>query len=161
MSEAQFRQVMGHFATGVVVAATRDASGTPTGLTCNSVTSVSLDPPLVLFCVDRDSTTRASFLHTRAFSLSILSEADQATSRQFASADPSARFDGVTVTQAATGMPILSHALAWLDCELHEAVEAGDHTILLGRVLALGVRDDAAEALPLLYYRGKYRALVP
>jgi flavin reductase (DIM6/NTAB) family NADH-FMN oxidoreductase RutF len=161
MSEDQFRQVMGHFATGVVVAATRDASGIPTGLTCNSVTSVSLDPPLVLFCLDRSSTTRPSFLHTRAFSLSILGEEDETTSRQFASTDAEARFQGIPVREGITGVPILTDALAWLDCVLHEVVEAGDHTIFLGRVQAMGVREDAGKSLPLLYYRGKYRGLSP
>lgn len=159
MSGDQFRRVMGHFATGIVVAATRDESGLPAGLTCNSFTSVSLDPPLVLFCVDRNSTTLPAFLHTRAFSLSILSEEDEEVSRQFASADPKARFDGVAVQTASTGVPILTSALAWIDCDLHEAVEAGDHMILLGHVRATGTCDEQTAGRPLLYFRGKYRSL--
>jgi flavin reductase (DIM6/NTAB) family NADH-FMN oxidoreductase RutF len=156
-----FRQVMGHFATGIVVATTRDPDGAPAGLTCNSVTSVSLDPPLVLFCVDRDSKTLPAFLQARAFALSILRETDEAVSRRFATGEPTTRFVDTPTWTAETGMPILSSALAWLDCDLHETVEAGDHRILLGRVRASGVSASPGAVQPLLYFRGKYRTLSP
>ncbi len=159
MTGVQFRYVMGHFATGIVVAATLDEAGAPAGLTCNSVTSVSLDPPLVLFCVDRDSTTLSAFLHSRAFTLSILREEDEAVSRRFATGEPGSRFVETPTRTAETGMPILASALAWLDCDLHETVEAGDHRILLGRVRASGIGLVANEARPLLYFLGKYRTL--
>ncbi|TVP45464.1 MAG: flavin reductase [Gemmatimonadales bacterium] len=158
IEETRFRQTMGHFATGVAVAATRLPDGSFVGLTCNSLASVSLDPPLVLFCVDHQATSRAALLESGAFSLSLLARDDEALSRRFAAAVPDLRFEGLALREAVTGSPILASALAWLDCSLWKTVEAGDHTVIFGRVEAGGFREDGD---PLVYFRGRYGTLSP
>lgn len=154
----RFRTTMGHFVTGVAVATTRGADGLPVGLTCNSVTSVSLAPPLVLFCVDHGAQSRTAFLEAGHFALSLLGEGQEALSNRFATADPDTRFEGVQTRDGVTGAPLLEGALAWLDCTLEQTVEAGDHTILIGRVEAADTRHGGA---PLVYFQGRYGTLAP
>jgi flavin reductase (DIM6/NTAB) family NADH-FMN oxidoreductase RutF len=154
----QLRRAMGHFATGVAVAATRLPDGTPVGLTCNSLTSVSLDPPLVLFCVDRKASSLAAFLDTGVFALSLLGAQAEEVSWRFALGDPEARFDGLSTHAEVTGAPVLEGALAWLDCTVWRTVEAGDHVVIFGGVEAAGHDLDAD---PLVYFRGAYRTLGP
>jgi len=158
IDKADFRRVMGCFATGVVVATTRDAEGERVGITCNSVTSVSLDPPLVLFCVDQKASSHEAFATSGHFALSILREDDESLSRKFASAGTVDRFLEVETREVATGSPILTSALAWIDCAVWKTVEAGDHTIFIGEVRALGA---APGGDPLLYLQGRYRSLTP
>jgi flavin reductase (DIM6/NTAB) family NADH-FMN oxidoreductase RutF len=158
MDGTRFRRTMGHFVTGVAVATTRLPDGTLTGLTCNSLTSVSLDPPLVLFCVDHAATSRAAFLEAGHFALSLLAREDVEISDRFALGDPDLRFEGLAFRTEATGAPILDGALAWLDCTLWKTIEAGDHTVIIGRVETAGFREDAD---PLLYFRGRYGTLAP
>jgi flavin reductase len=152
---ARFRAVLGRFATGVGVMTTvRD--GVPHGMTANAVASVSLDPQLVLVCVERTAIMARELEDSGVFALSFL-PADQAPlSDRFA--DPSRpqgrdQFDGVSTRTAATGSPILEGALGWLDCRVWDSYDGGDHVIVVGEVLALdvGPADD-----PLLYYRSGY-----
>lgn len=173
----RFRQTMGHFATGVAVATTRRPDGDPVGLTCNSIASVSLDPPLVLFCVDHEAHSRSAFLEAGHFSLSLLGRDQEALSLRFASGSVTDRFEGLSLAEGATGAPVLDGAIASLDCTLWKAVEAGDHTILIGRVEAArwggteeggeggraGETSPSEEASgdPLLYFRGRYASLAP
>lgn len=154
----RFRRTMGHFVTGVAVATTRLPDGTLAGLTCNSLTSVSLAPPLVLFCVDRSAASRAAFLEAGHFALSLLTQEDVKISERFALAAPELRFEGLAVRAEATGAPILEGALAWLDCTLWKTIEAGDHTVIIGRVETAGFREDGD---PLLYFRGRYGSVAP
>lgn len=158
IEETRFRQTMGHFVTGVAVAATRLPDGSLVGLTCNSLASVSLDPPLVLFCVDRQAASRSALLESGAFALSLLSHRDQALSTRFAAEAADLRFEGLALREAVTGSPILESALAWLDCTLWKTVEAGDHTVIFGRVEAGGFQEDGA---PLVFFRGRYGTLAP
>lgn len=151
-----FRAVMGHYATGVTVVTTRGPDDRPTGLTVNSFTSVSLDPPLVLFCLDRAAGSGPAFASSDCFAVNILGAGQSAVSARFA--DPVApRFvdDGTTVWE--TGAPILTTALAALDCRVHARHDGGDHVILVGRVLRAAVMHDAP---PLVYWRGGYHGLV-
>ncbi len=157
MKEAEaFRSVMSHFATGVTVLTGADPEGTPVGLTANSFTSVSLDPPLVLVCVSNDSTSRSAILETGRFAISVLRREDEPLSRRFAGPTREIRFDDLVLRRAATGAPILERSLAWLDCTLWKVVEAGDHSVLFGRVEACGVTGDGA---PLVFFQGQYRTV--
>lgn len=146
------RKALGAFATGVTIVTTEAPDGTPRGFTANSFTSVSLDPPLVLVCIARAAGSAATFTAARHFAISILSEEQRATSALFASpvAD---RFVATPWRRGHSGSPLIAGAAAWFDCAMHETVDAGDHVILIGRVLAF---DHAEEAVPLGYCRGAY-----
>ncbi|OYQ32707.1 flavin reductase [Niveispirillum lacus] len=150
-----FRDTLGCFATGVCIASTSDKDGRPVGLTVNSFTSVSLDPPLVLFCLDNRSESLSAFLEAPGFALSILSAEQQSLSNRFARDPAGTRWDGLAAVTGKGGAPLIEGALAMLDCAHHATHPGGDHTILVGRVLGYANRTGA----PLLYYRGGYAAL--
>jgi flavin reductase (DIM6/NTAB) family NADH-FMN oxidoreductase RutF len=141
---------MSCFPTGVTVVATRDAEGRPVGLTVNSFTSVSLDPPLVLVCINRDANTHDLLLESGGFAVSILAGTQKDVAARFASRPSEGRFDGVDWSPAPSGHPIVTRCAAWLDCAIHEVVTAGDHTIILGRAVAADWTDEPA----LLFHRG-------
>jgi flavin reductase (DIM6/NTAB) family NADH-FMN oxidoreductase RutF len=150
----QFRQVMGHFATGITIVTTRGANGKPYGLTVNSFTSVSLNPVLVLVCLDNKLSGLHSFKDAKHFGVSILSEHQEDISRMFATKDserpPSIYFEGPL------GMPLLRNSLAVMECEIVNVYAGGDHQVFLGEVQSAEVfRLEGA----LLYFRGKYQRL--
>jgi len=150
---ATMRTVMGHFATGVaVITATHD--GEPVGLAANSFTSVSLDPPLVLFCVATSSSTWPRIEAAGRFCVNFLGEDAEQTCRVFAS--PGDRFAQVAWHPGVTGAPVLDDALAYADCETEAIHAGGDHVIVVGRVVELGHR----EGKPLCFYRGGYGRFV-
>lgn len=157
IDEADFRRIMGHFATGVAVVATRDADGALRGLTANAVASVSLEPPLVLACVDRGAESHDAIAASGRFSVNVLAAGQEALARRFAEWPAGLKFDGIGHRTAATGAPVLEDALAWVDCRLWAAYPGGDHTIFVGEVAAGGARD----ASPLLYFRGGYGRFEP
>jgi flavin reductase (DIM6/NTAB) family NADH-FMN oxidoreductase RutF len=158
MDDIEFRRVMGHFATGVTVVTATSGAGEPYGLTANAISSVSLDPTLVLVCVERTADTEPVIREAGAFAINILpEERGEVLARRFAETDRHARFSGVAHRPGSTGAPILDRALAWLDCTVHEVVPGGDHTIFLGKVVA----GDAGEGAPLIYYRGGYGRFQP
>ncbi|MGH9000537.1 MAG: flavin reductase family protein [Acidimicrobiia bacterium] len=150
----QFRSVLGCFATGVTLI-TGCNKGTPVGLAANAFTSVSLDPPYVLVCVARASTTWPSIKETGRFAVNFLSEQDEELCRKFSRSGED-RFAGVEWRAAMTGSPVLADALAYVDCELATEHEAGDHDIVLGHVVDLGQQSDGR---PLLFWRGGYGRL--
>ena len=155
VAPGDFRAVLGRFATGVTVVTTRSPEGDPVGLTVNSFTSVSLDPPLILFCLDLEAGSLPAFEAASCFAVNILGTDQEAVSNRFA--DPlAARFSANEFTGWSTGAPILADALAALDCTVHARHDGGDHVILVGRVQRLAVLDDAE---PLVYWRGSYRKL--
>lgn len=132
-----FRAVMARFVTGVTVLTATDAAGHPHGMTANAVTSVSLDPLLVLVCVARDTTMCGVVQEAGGFSLSFLAADQGPLSDHFA--DPErpfgdAEFDGMATTPGTTGALRLAGATAWLDCEVHDLLDGGDHVLVLGRV---------------------------
>ncbi|MEX0869714.1 MAG: flavin reductase [Nitriliruptoraceae bacterium] len=155
-----FRAVLGQFATGVTVLTTaRD--GVPHGMTVNAFASVSLAPPLVLVCVERDSTMSAMITASGLFAVSILGSEHAAISTRFADGDrPSgaAQFAGVPIVTSASGVPRLADALAWLECRLEAIHDGGDHLIVVGAVEALspGIATE-----PLLFFRGGYGRFQP
>lgn len=149
---------MGHFVSGVVVVGTNDpGTGRPCGLTASAVASVSLEPPLVLVCVDRGADSHDCIRESGYFSLNILAADQERVSRRFASWDLEEKFAGVDFWKGESGAPILAESLAWLDCKLWASYPGGDHTIFVGEVLA----GDAVDSAPLLYYRGGYGRFVP
>jgi flavin-dependent trigonelline monooxygenase, reductase component len=151
VSPDDFRKVLGHFAAGVTVITTADAEGRPTGLTATAFTSVSLDPPLILVCVSHKSQSYPALLERRQFAVNFLRREQQDISRRFATTRLD-KFDGVPYRMSALNLPILTEALAHVECATVNQHVEGDHTILIGRVEAF----DTASGEPLLYFRGQY-----
>jgi len=153
-----FRRVMGRFATGVTVVTVPSANGDVKGMTANSFTSVSLDPMLVLVCVDYRAKTLALMEASERFGISVLTEDQQPLSDYFARSDQdseTARQLGVRFRLSKHGTPLLAGCLAALDCRKVSAHVAGDHTIFIGEVVEMS----AAEGRPLLFYSGRYHRL--
>jgi flavin reductase (DIM6/NTAB) family NADH-FMN oxidoreductase RutF len=149
------RKVMGLFATGVTVITTRDQQGKPYGLTANAVTSLSLEPPLLLICVDRKAETYPHFFDSKIFVLNILAEDQEEISRRFATTGGD-KFAGLGCHLGRLGTPILDGTLGHIECRITETLEGGDHVIHIGEVQEA----EAREGRPLLFFRGKYRQLV-
>ncbi len=178
-----FRQVMGHFATGVTVATTNN-KGILAGLTVNSFCSVSLNPPLVLVCIDLKSTTLQHFRESNVIAVNMLTEKQEKWSRGFAtnSTERFEHFNYAPYHTATTGAPIIDNVLAFVDARIIAEYPGGDHAIFIAQVEALGMAGQAAsidekgqvqEALPgfdkhnegeethpLIYYAGQYRHVV-
>ena len=150
-----FKQVLGSWATGVTIV-TSQYGDLRHGMTVSAFNEVSLDPPMVLFCADKSSNTMGVIEQSRVFSVSILARSQDELSNLFANKQKEAvRFNGLDCTLGATGCPRIPGALAWLDCSVHEAVDAGDHVIYVGRLEEAEARD----VRPLLHFRGKYGGL--
>lgn len=150
---AEFRRIMGHLASGVAVVSAADPeSGAAWGLTASAVASVSLDPPLVLACVERSADTHDCIERAGAFAVSILGADDEALARRFADHPSDRKFAGAAYRAETTGAPVLDGALAWVDCRLWATYDGGDHTIFVGEV----VGGDAEDGPPLLYFRSGY-----
>ncbi|MCI0434026.1 MAG: flavin reductase family protein [Gemmatimonadetes bacterium] len=141
--------------TGVAIVAARRADGQPCGLTANAFTSLSLDPPLVLVCVERQADSHDCIRDAGVFSVNVLASGDSALARRFALSGGAEKFAGLELHTAITGAPILSHAIAWVDCRLQARHPGGDHSIFVGEVLDGG----AADGDPLVFYRGDYEGL--
>jgi flavin reductase (DIM6/NTAB) family NADH-FMN oxidoreductase RutF len=151
-----YRRVVGNFSTGVAVVTSGEGTDAH-GVTVNSFTSVSLDPTLLLVCLDRASRSRATILQTTVFNINILSTTQEHVSRLFASRDrPATWFDDLGCTNGVLGAPLIPQCLAHMECRLTETHEAGDHTILVAEVERA---DIAQESAPLCFFRGKYAAL--
>jgi flavin reductase (DIM6/NTAB) family NADH-FMN oxidoreductase RutF len=155
LDSGEFRRIVGQFATGVVAVTTRTDEGLH-GLTANAFCSVSLEPPLVLVCVDRLARGHDRILEARAFGISVLTDRQEFLAERFAGRAPlvNARFEGVPYRTASTGAPLLTDAVAWLDCRLWATYDGGDHSIFVGEVLAAALTNEAAR--PLLFHRGGY-----
>lgn len=148
---AHFRQVLGHFPTGVTVITAATGDG-PVGLAVGSFASVSLDPPLVAFFAGRASSSWPKIGATGRFCVNVLAEAQEEVCRRFASKEPD-KFAGLGWHPASSGSPILDGVLAWIDCDVATVTEAGDHLCVMGAVRDLGV---AHEGSPLVFFRGGY-----
>lgn len=149
--------MLGHFCTGVVVV-TGLSDGEPVGFTVQSFTSVSLDPPLVTLCPARSSATWPRLRSAGTFCANVLTDDQEATGRVFATTGGE-RFRGLGWRPSpATGSPLLDGVLAWVDCRIEAEHDGGDHLIVVGRVLDLGV---GSGGRPLLFYRGGYGRFEP
>jgi len=155
---AEFRRVVGRFATGITVVTTV-ADGVDHAMTMNAFTSVSLDPLLVLFCVEKRARFHKVVLDAETWAVSILGEGSEAASSWFATRGRpwESQMEGwKTVRGELTGAPILEEAIGALECRTHSVHDAGDHTVVIGEVLSVSEPSDAD---PLLYYRGGYRRI--
>ena len=150
-----FRHALGSFPTGVAVVTAVSPSRHPMGITVNSFTSVSLDPPLVLWCLDKKSDRYEVFTNTRAFTISVLGTAHEDVSARLAK-QGAHNLDGIGLIATESGPPALADALAYFECTNEAVHQGGDHAILVGRVLRF-VRH--AAGAPLVYFRGRYGAL--
>lgn len=145
------RQAFGTFVTGVTVITTVDAQGSPRGMTANSFSSVSLDPPLLMVCVGKSASSYPAFASSECFAVNLLHEGQVDVSSTFAS-KAADKFQSVEHDSVHTGAPILNDCLTWFDCTVDQRVEAGDHLILIGQVRAFG----SSPKLPLSFCRGRY-----
>lgn len=155
-----YRRVVGRFATGVTVVTTVLPDGEWHAMTCNSFTSVSLEPVLVLFCAEKIARFHDAVLETGTWAVSVLSSDHERESRHFArrGRDLSDQFAQIpSVAGPVTGAPVLQGALAAFECRTVSTTDAGDHTVLVGSVLGTTVPD--AAAAPLLYFEGGYRTV--
>lgn len=148
---AKYRQVLGHFPTGVTVI-TAAPGGEPVGLAVGSFSSVSLEPPLVAFFPGKGSSSWPRIEAAGSFCVNILGEDQEDVCRRFASKDED-KFGGLGWTPAGSGCPLIDGVLAWIDCDIDSVSEAGDHFCVMGRVRDLGVGHDGA---PLVFFRGGY-----
>lgn len=148
------RRALGCFVTGVTIVTTRGADGRPHGFTANSFTSVSLDPPLVLVCVGYETEGLEAYRQCPRFAVNVLADSQQMISNGFATERPD-RFAGVRWREGSHRVPILEGCIATLECVVWQRIEAGDHMILVGRVLAC---EDSTDR-PLAFWRGRYRSL--
>ena len=149
-----FRSVLGRFASGVTIVTTRDAHGVDHGMTVSAFCSLSLDPPMVVFCVDHAASMHDMLLAHPSCGVSILSSNQEAYSRRFADQD-NERFDGIAYSRGESGAVLLDDALAHLECRLVAHHEGGDHTVFIAHV----DRAEPRHGRPLLYYRGGYAQL--
>ncbi|HSP02140.1 MAG TPA: flavin reductase family protein [Acidimicrobiales bacterium] len=154
IDQATYRQVLGHFPTGVTVIAGMDGDE-PVGLAVGSFFSLSLDPALVGFCVDRSSGSWARMADSGSFSVNVLGADQEDVCRVFATSGDD-KFDGIGWKPAESGSPLIDGVLAWIDCAIEDVHDGGDHEIVVGRVLGLDV---ANEGSPLIFYRGGYANL--
>lgn len=148
---ARFRQVLGHFCTGVTVITTMDAEG-PAGFACQAFSALSLDPPLVLFCPSRSSATWQRIARSGHFCANVLDESQRELARVFGTSGGD-KFAGVGWSPAASGAPILDGVLTWVGCTVVAVHDGGDHNVVIASVTELG---PVRPGEPLLFYRGRY-----
>jgi flavin reductase (DIM6/NTAB) family NADH-FMN oxidoreductase RutF len=159
VAAAEFRDAMGHFATGVTIVTSVGPDGEPVGTTANAVTSLSLDPPLILVCFDRSSVTFEAICSHGAFAVNVLAAPQQHLSVNFARRGLAAVWDEVRHRRGRTGSPRLDGVLASLECTVEHRIAGGDHEIVVGRVQ--DVETGPADGVPLLFWRGRYVGLDP
>lgn len=154
ISKDEFRHALGRFASGVTVITSKDQSGHLHGITVSAFASVSLEPPLVLICIDKTTGTHHALSETEAFVVNVLRDDQQYLSDRFASYLPH-KFDEVEHTKGINDLPVISDALANLECRLVNRFDGGDHTVYIGQIERATVRDGE----PLIYWHGNYRKL--
>ena len=152
----EFRNTVGCFATGITVITTLEADGTPVGLTANSFTSLSLDPPMVLFCLDRKIQSFDAFIVGGGFGINILSAEQKEVSKRFAESGPE-KWVGFEYDKGQNGCPILRGCLANLEGCVTSLFDGGDHVIVAGEVKNLV--SSGLDVKPIIFYRGGYADL--
>jgi flavin reductase (DIM6/NTAB) family NADH-FMN oxidoreductase RutF len=150
----EFRAALGRFASGVTVVTTRDKAGRLHGITVSAFCSVSLEPPLILVCIDKSTGSHRALGEIDRFVVNILREDQQFYSDLFASQLPH-KFDEIEYEETANGTPVLKDTLANMECRLVNAHENGDHTIFVGEI----TKSQVSDGKPLIYFHGNYRKL--
>lgn len=154
VSPDEFRSALSRFASGVTVVTTMDHSGRFHGITVSAFCSVSLEPPLVLVCIEKTTSSHTALVETGRFTVNILSAEEARLSEHFASLIED-KLDGIAHETGENGIPYLSNSLVTMECRLFKSLEGGDHSIFLGEVENTIIRDGD----PLVYFRGGYRAI--
>lgn len=152
VGQEKFRKIMGHFATGVTIVTARSPEGEPFGLTVNALTSVSLNPRLLLVCVHREASTHDPLLDSGHFAVNILRRGQEALAVRFADAEVQDRFRDLPARDGPSGSPIIHGTLGWLECQVTEVFSGGDHSIVLGEVL----EGEARDGDPLIFFQGGF-----
>ena len=154
VSKDEFRSALSRFASGVTIVTIRTKDDKPGGITVSAFSSLSLEPPLILICIDKRASVHDLFEEGRYFAINILAEDQELISRRFASKEPD-RFTGTGYREGTSGAPLLDGALASIECRVVHSYPGGDHTIIVGEVEGATV----AEGKPLTYFRGGYAQL--
>jgi len=154
LTREEFRRACGRFATGITIATVSDAQGTPHGLTVNSFTSVSLDPPLLSICLGHAVSLIEVFRAASYFGINVLAESQRTVSERFARKGYD-RFEGIEWQAGANGVPLIIGVLAAMECRTVERIRAGDHDIFLAQMVTARV----VEGKPLVYFASRYRKL--
>ncbi|REK07500.1 MAG: flavin reductase [Planctomycetota bacterium] len=154
IDKADFRRALGHFAAAVTVVTSKLKSGEPAGITVTAFTSLSLEPPLVLICIDKRAKIHDHLEKDHFFAVNILNEDQEAVSRRFAASEGD-QFREVGYTDGATGAPLIHDTVTSIECKIVDLLPGGDHTIVVGEVEGAHVR----EGKPLVYFRGGYASL--
>ncbi len=154
LDQDAFRAVMGRFATGVTVVTAVDVEGRERGMTVSAFASVSLEPPLVVMCIDRTASMYDTLFTGEYFAVNILSSTQESIARRFASTGAQ-QFEGIGFRAGENGLPLLNDVLAYVECRRVSSAAAGDHAVVVGETLTASLRD----AKPLLYYRGGFAQL--
>lgn len=154
VEKAEFRGALGHFASAVTVVTAKLKSGHLAGITVTAFSSLSLEPPRVLICIDRRAQIHDHLAANGYFAVNILAEDQETVSRRFASSEPDP-FREIGYTEGASGAPIIHDAVAVIECKIVDLLPGGDHTIIVGEVEAAKIH----EGKPLMYFRGGYAAL--
>lgn len=157
MDSTELRQIFGQFATGITVVCTCDKQGRSYGITVNSFSSVSLEPPLALFCLDKQSETLLPVLETGILSFNILGAGQSALSNRMATKGGVEKMRGLDTKTSVSGAPILKDCVAYLDGRIYQTHEAGDHYIIVAEILDIGLGERQEPGL--LYYRSAYRGI--
>jgi flavin reductase (DIM6/NTAB) family NADH-FMN oxidoreductase RutF len=156
----RFREVMGHFATGVTVVTAHGPNG-PVGMTANAVCSLSLDPLLLLVCFDNGARTLPVVKEGERFGVNVLAAGQETLARLFASKTPEHEKFAEVAHSVHDGIPVIEGVLAWVGCTLQQLIPGGDHTIGIGTVTAAETAPTHPGGEPLIWYRGTYRTLAP
>jgi flavin reductase (DIM6/NTAB) family NADH-FMN oxidoreductase RutF len=154
VSKDEFRVALSRFVSGITVVTVLDNDKRPAGITVSAFSSVSLEPPLVLACIDKRASVHDYFTDGSHFAVNILAQEQEHISRRFASKELD-RFDGAGYREGVSGSPLLEGALAYIECRVVHIYPGGDHTIVVGEVESTSV----ADCKPLAYYRGGYAQL--
>jgi flavin reductase (DIM6/NTAB) family NADH-FMN oxidoreductase RutF len=154
VGQDEFRAALGRFASGVTVVTTCDAAGRLHGITVSAFCSVSLEPPLILICIEKATGSHYAFEESGVFIVNILDRSQQFLSERFASTLPE-KFDGIGYQPGFEGIPILDDALVSLECRLKKSCDGGDHSIYIAEVERTGIKDGS----PLVYFHGNYREI--
>lgn len=154
VTNEEFRAALGRFASGVTVVTSRDAAGVDHGITVSAFSSVSLDPPLVLICIEKTAGSHHVFIESKRFAVNILTAAQQDVSDRFAFRLED-KFEGIGLTRGEGGVPLISDCLAHIECSVVNEFEGGDHTIFVGRIENIRTTDGE----PLIYWIGRYREI--
>jgi 3-hydroxy-9,10-secoandrosta-1,3,5(10)-triene-9,17-dione monooxygenase reductase component len=154
LDQARFREVLGHFATGVTIV-TANEEGEPVGFSCQSFSALSLDPPMVILAPQKSSTSWPRIARAGAFCVNILEEHQEAVCRAFAISGGD-KFDGVDWTPGTTGSPMITGSLAMIECTLGNIYEGGDHELVIGHVVSMEI----GEGSPLVFYRSGFGRFV-